>query len=137
MKLIRRQMPPHVSVEPPPVGRHVIIGIEAQAAKHVRGDFAAFLRRGRVQRMQCAEFRCEPLEHAQLPGDTGHSPVWSGGVRPGEDGFPHQGCPIVGIRHHQTMQKRGAAARQPSNENRPFDFLDGNFGAIHLLGMEP
>src|SRR5262252_9253035 len=68
VELIGRQMTR--LIQPMPVARNIERRIEPQAAKDVRGDFAAFLRRRCIERVQVAEFRREPLEGAQLPSDT-------------------------------------------------------------------
>src|SRR5579885_3390714 len=54
METVRLQMP--LPVEPLLIGWDVVGGVEAQASKHVSGDFNTLLRRPRIERMQeCIE----------------------------------------------------------------------------------
>jgi hypothetical protein len=71
VKPVAGQVTDDIRVEPVAIGRNVIVRIEAQAAKHVGGDFTALLRRGCLHRVQGAEFRRQPLERFQLARDLG------------------------------------------------------------------
>ena len=71
-------------IQPAPVARDAIRRVEAQAAEDMRGDLAALLRRGGVERMQPAELRGQPLEGTQLPR---HARCPRIAVRAGRSGY--------------------------------------------------
>jgi len=113
-----RQMPRHVGVQPAAVRRDVVIRVEPQAAKHMRGDLAAFLRGLRLQRMQCAELRASRsnIFNCRATWATRRSRPLAAGQgeivsTPAASGWR--------IGHHQPVQKRRAAARQAGDEDRP------------------
>ena len=122
---IRIHMPRRV--QPFPVRRHMVVRIEAQAAEHVGGNFAAFLRHVGFQRVQGAEFRRQPFEAAQLAIDPRHPVIGHartglafgiGGFGIGIDGLVHQRPAIGRVLQHQPMQEGGAGAWQPGDEDR-------------------
>src|SRR6516162_9485324 len=121
-------------VKPSTVGWDTIGRVEPQAAKRVRRDLAALLRRLGVQRMQGAKLRRQPLECPKLPRDVTHPmiPTMLRWIR--IDCLPDAGTPVVRVLEQQPVQEGGAAARQPGNEDRAVDrLLQDGWGAPLLV----
>ena len=131
-------MPLDIRVEPRAIGWHAVVGIEAHAAEHMRVDFAAFLRRRRVEWMEVAELRCQELEHTQAACDRrdptvrGARPQPKLGVR--VNCLPDQRCAVARVGHHQPMQKGRTAAGKAGDEDGLADMFPQNAAIVQFGG---
>src|SRR5689334_19430399 len=97
--------------------------VETEARKDVRGDLAAFLRRGRGDRMHRAEIRRQPAEHSQLAIDLSDRARLACRVaREGRmDRLPAARHGVGRVFDQKAMQEGRAAARQAGDEDRLLD----------------
>ena len=102
----------------------------------MRGDLAALLWRGGIERVQRTELGGQPFEGTQLPRDARRPGVTPLGRRIRIDRLPDKRRPVVGIVQQQPVQEGGSAARQAGDEDRPSNLLPLNAGIARFGVLE-